>query len=580
MPVRRVDRSVARPATLIAVVAVVAVLYFASAVLIPLALAFVLCFLLAPIVQRLERWRIPRVVAVIVVVGAATAALVAVGRVVLDQAVDLAQEVPKYRENLREKLRSVRPGSVETVLKGAKEISDEIAGASTEPDSSTESPDAGNSKPEPVPVRVTEEEIHVSDLLAGGLGLLATLGMTAVLLIFMLLEREALRDRVVHLLGHGRLYVTTVALDEAAKRISRVLASQLLANTIYGSSVGLGLWLIGVPNAMMWGMLGVILRFIPYAGAWFVAAGPILLSLAIFEGWEKPMMVIGLFVVIELIINNAIEPMLYGSSIGVSGLAVVVSAMFWTWLWGAAGLVLALPMTVCIVVAGQFVPQLSFVNTLLSDKPNLPRHTRLYQRLLAMDADEAQSIIKDYLRTAEISAMFDELILPTLSLSERDRHAGALDEPRANFVIQFFSKLLDELESADMKAEASGRQARRMLVIAAHDEADTLASRMLQILLRRNGVEVVRMDSGHLASEVIAAIREQDPAVVCISAVPPNAAWHARYLCRRIGMSGLSPRIIVALWTLRPNERTVQRLHRFGVKQVAGSMRTAAEALR
>jgi predicted PurR-regulated permease PerM len=375
---------------------IIATLYFARDVLIPLALAALLTFLLAPLVTRLERW-LGRIGAVLLVVTLILAATGAAGWVLTRQLVDLATKLPDYKENIQTKLRSfkVPTGGVFTKFSETlEELKKDLPGA-TAPDI-TQVP----GKPETavltepsvnptVPVQVIETSKAnlfqlVQIIIAPLLGPLGTAALVLLLVIFMLLKREDLRSRLIRLIGQGRISATTRALDDAGARVTRYLLMQLVVNVTYGIPVAIGLYFIGVPNAVLWGACATVLRFIPYVGPWIGAAIPIALSLAVSPGWIMPLLTIGLFVVLELLSNNVMEPWLYGSSTGVSPIALIFAAVCWTWLWGPVGLVLATPMTVCLVVMGRHIPRLSFLSVVLSDEEALTPAEECYSRLLTV----------------------------------------------------------------------------------------------------------------------------------------------------------------------------------------------------
>src|SRR5690606_26808247 len=353
---------------LLSVLAVGAILWFAQDVLVPLTLATLLSFLLAPVVLRLQSWGLPRILAVLATALVAFTLLGAVLYVVSSQFLGLAESLPQYKSNLIERIHSLRSpagSSLRESTATVQELSEELQ-------------KAASGKPEGETVRkveVIEAPPSAMEVLRGMLGPvvkpIGTGAVVVVFVIFMLLQREDLRDRLIALVGVQDLHTTTRAMDDAAARVSRFLLMQLLINGMQGVAVAVGLWLIGVPNAMLWGALTTVLRFIPYLGPWLAAMMPIALSFAVFEGWSEPLMTVGLFVVLELVSNNFLEPWLYGTRTGVSQLALLVAAVFWTWMWGAAGLFLSTPMTVCLVVMGKYIPQLQFLSILLSDEPVL-----------------------------------------------------------------------------------------------------------------------------------------------------------------------------------------------------------------
>ena len=384
-------------ALLVGMVIVVGALYLGSEILIPLALALLLSFMLAPIVTRLRRLGLGRIPSVLIVVVLVFTALLGVGSIVGTQIVDLATNLPRYEWNLRSKIRDLSiaipsGGVVEQTSEMLRDLSQELEEATT-PEKEAES-EAEVPPPEPIPVQVQRPAPTPMQTLReiGGplVAPIATAGLVVVFVIFMLLQREDLRDRIIRLVGASDVARTTEAMNDAAKRISRYLLMQLVINLLYGIPVGVGLYFIGVPNPILWGLLATILRFIPYVGPVIAALFPIALSFAVAPGWSIPLMTIALFVVLELFSNNVLEPWLYGSSTGLSPVAVLVAAVFWTTLWGPAGLLLSTPLTVCLVVLGRHVPQLAFFDVLLGDEPALAPEVKFYQRLLAHDPEEAE----------------------------------------------------------------------------------------------------------------------------------------------------------------------------------------------
>src|SRR5450755_154314 len=384
---------------------VIAVLYVGKEVLIPLALAALITFLLAPVVGRLERW-IGRIAAVLLIVIMLFALMGGIGWILTRQAIDLAARLPDYQANIQTKVRAFRlpTGGVFTrISRSFEQIQKELPSVNT-PSPATPDPNRVLAGPaeksagqEPVPVRLVESEGGIARFAQGALGaLLSPLGTAALVLllvVFMLLKREDLRGRFIRLVGQGHISATTRALDDAGGRVARYLSMQGLVNAIYGSCIGAGLYFIGVPNAALWGALAAILRFIPYVGAWLGAALPLFLSLAVSTTWVTPLLTLGMFVVLELINANAVEPWLYGSSTGVSSIALIVAAVFWTWLWGPVGLLLSTPLTVCLAVMGRHVPRLAFLGVLLSAEEPLTPAQDCYHRLVSIgEKDEIELV--------------------------------------------------------------------------------------------------------------------------------------------------------------------------------------------
>jgi predicted PurR-regulated permease PerM len=387
---------------------VLALLYWAQAVLIPVALSLLLTFLLAPVVEWLERMHLGRIPAVILAVFFAFAVLAIMGWMITSQLTKLAGDFPKYEANIKKKIADVRQmgkgGAIERVQESVEEIKEEI--------NKVEPGKKGTSSPREVVVKGQESATSWPvPAVAGSLvERLASAGLAIVLVIFMLFERADLRNRLIRLIGYGRLTVTTRALEEAGNRISRYLLAQSAINAFYGLAVGVALSLIGLPYAILWGVLGALLRFIPYVGPWLAALMPSVLALAAFEGWLWPLIVVALFAALELFTNAVLETLLYSDSAGVSQVALLIAIAFWTWLWGPIGLLMATPLTVCLVVLGKYVPQLEFISVLMSDEPIAESDIIFYQRLLAGDQDEAAQIVQDYLKSHAPEKVYDDVL--------------------------------------------------------------------------------------------------------------------------------------------------------------------------
>jgi predicted PurR-regulated permease PerM len=611
---------------------VVATLYLARAVLIPMALAVVLCFLLSPLVHRLQRWGLGRVPAVIVVTVLSFAAIGTLGYVVTVEAISLAETLPQYKGNIREKVRVMAaPRLFGRATERIREATEEAISATTQAASeaatqaaATAPDDASQARPahaapttqpdEPLTVRLAEPAVNPLESLAATifplLGPLGTAGIVILFVIFMLIERESLRDRIIGLIGPSQVNITTQAIDDAARRVSRYFLMQFAVNGTYGVVAGVGLWLMGVESAVLWGVLCFVLRYIPYIGPWLGAAMPILLSLAASDGWTQPLMVIVFFVVLELVSNNVMEPLFYGKGTGVSPMAVIVSAVFWTWLWGAPGLVLAMPLTVCVVVMGRYVPQMEWLSRLLSDEPGLPLPSRVYQRLLAMDQDEALTLAKEFLKDNSLLDWYQHVMVPALMQAEHDRHNGALDDDRAKAVYTAARSMVEEVgewadENADERkagdkrtdkpgddAEPSKRQPRQdratpaansqplILIVPARDEADEVAGMMLCQLLTRQGQRCQTAAAESLSAETSQRAVELKPAAICVSAMPPMAVSHARYMCKRLSAAVPGVRLVVGVWHASDLAHATTRVRATGGETVVATFSQAIEALR
>jgi predicted PurR-regulated permease PerM/methylmalonyl-CoA mutase cobalamin-binding subunit len=586
---------------IVTLVVVVCVLYAAQEILLPFALAILLSFLLAPLVTRLERFWLGRIGSVVVVVGLAFCLIGGFGWVVGNQFVQVSADLPNYKDNLIRKIRFAR-WSASGALGRAKATIDEIGKELTEePVESSQPPDAqarqwfsyipfpgGNQADEDdaVDVRVVAlppSPLHqVSTWLGPLVAPLTTVGMTIVFVVFMLIKREDLRNRLLQLLGTEQFYVTTTALDDAAARLSRYLRMQLLINIGYGVVIASGLYLMGVPNAALWGALGGALRFLPYVGPWIGAALPITLSLAIFDNWTQPLSVVGLFVALELFVNNVAEPLLYGSSTGVSAAGIIVSAIFWTWLWGPVGLVLAMPLTVCMVVIGRHVPQLQFLDTLLSDNPPLSEHQGLYQRWLAQDEHEAAQLAKQFQSSHTASEFCDQLLIPALQLAERDRHADRLDDEQVRFAMESAEALVADLvlEPPASDESPSTSVPFSVLCIPAKDKADEVVGKMIAKLIERHGFQTATASTQRFLGELVEKLKDAPVDLIVISSLPPLAGRYSRLVCKRVHAAQPEIPILVGLWGGGRMVQTQSKLIDAGADQVVTSVGEAVEYLR
>ena len=549
----------------------VAVLYFARTVFIPLALAILLSFMLAPLVIRLRHWGLGRIPSTTLVVLIAFAILGIVGAVMAFQLGDLAHKLPEYQHNVQQKVDSIRNsggGLIKRVSVSIQRFTDEL----TPPRAAT----AKNQPLEerPVPVEIRRTSFSPMEVIQKILGSIVSLVLTAVIVIvfviFMLIQQEDLRDRLIRLAGSGQVNLTTSMIDDAAQRVSRYLLAQFVINAGYGALTGSVLYLIHVPNPLLWGMLAALFRYIPYLGIWIAAVMPAAVAFAVEPGWYHVPIVFGTYIGVDLLMYNFAEPFLYGSSTGLSPLAVLVAAVFWTWLWGAAGLLLATPLTVCTVVIGRHVPALRFLEVLLSDEPVLAPKTRFYQRMLAMDLQEAHQICEDFLKDKPLEELYDEVLIPALSMAEEDRHRGKLDEQKERFMLQNTRALVEDLAEhcnervgADCPGKgglrAKGEAAEKIKIeplgsaevvcVPARDEADEIAAFMLNQLLQKRGISAKTVRSRIAPSNIVAEVRQESPKVATIVAVPPFAYMHTRYLCRRLRNAFQSLKLISGILT-------------------------------
>jgi predicted PurR-regulated permease PerM len=571
-------------------------LYFCREVLIPLAVAILFSFILTPLVRWLEQLRLPRLVSVLIVVLVSVSLLAVVGYVVGRQFVSVVDQLPRYQGELRTKLASIRSHGhffkkLETEAQSIANTSLAIPPAAT--GQAAPSPATQPSEQNPLPVKIVQQtspfEI-VTNNAGSFLGPLADTGLVLVLVVFMLYQREDLRDRMIRLVGHGRLNLTTKALDDAGTRISRYLGALAIVNTCYGICVSLGLWAIGhwfgkghaFPNVLVWGLLVGLFRFVPYIGIFIGASVPLLLSFALFPGSAVFLATVALFAALEIVVSQFIEPSWYGASTGMSALAVLLAAVFWTWLWGPVGLLLSTPLTVCLVVIGKYVPPLQFLDILLGDEPVLPPHVRVYQRLIAGDEEEAEDLVESLHKEKSLVQIYDDVLIPALALAELDFHREALPKEQIDFVRQSMRGIVEELSEAEREqrlrdaaahAEEKAKDqpapparpaprpnlpkdcAVNVLLLPAKNESDEIVCLMLHQVLELRGYCATMSRVESLASEMVDLIDRAKADVVCVSAMPPAAVAHARYLCKRIHLKFPDMRMVVGLWTAKGDLR-------------------------
>jgi predicted PurR-regulated permease PerM len=574
-------------------------LQFAKQFLVPVALAIVISFLLTPLVERLERWRLNRTAAVLSVVSLAFLIVGIVGYVLVRQVKEIAVALPQYEGNIESKVESVAR-RLRQFSKMTHEIEKMAEYPATQPTNTANTPPGlpGIIWPqravEPVMVERPQEQ-HLSLLtisaLTPALQWLATLFVVIVLVIFILLGREDLRDRIIHLAGQGRMNITTQAMQDASTRVSRYLLVQSLINGTYGILVAIGLTAIGVRGALLWGILFAALRFIPYAGALLGAALPCLLALAL-PGNGRFLFTVGMFVCGEVIVGSWIEPWLYGTHTGVSSVALLIAAVFWAWLWGGVGLLLATPLTVVLVVIGKYIPQLEFLSTLLGDEPVFETYTRYYQRLLASDQEEADEVVEEDLKIKPLEEVYEEVLMPALAMAELARHRDLIDEDRLAYIHRAMKDLVQELgerppapptlKADDEQAGAlvwppvNGAASVNVLCLPASSEADEIAGMMLAQILSRANFHVRSVSVTPLASEMLQLVEEYKAHIVVISAVPPAAVTHARYLRKRLHARFPDLIVVVGLWTFRGDlPRAKRRIVGLETDKMVGTFKSA-----
>jgi predicted PurR-regulated permease PerM/CheY-like chemotaxis protein len=541
---------------------VVAALYLGQRILIPLALAVLLSFVLAPLVSRLERRGVRRTPAVLLVVGAAFLLLGLVGWGIASQATAMINDLPQHKKDVQQKIADLQGAGKHGLLATVQDFLDEVERVSRS------APDDDG----PV-VRVQPERrslfAQLQAVLGQFLGVLSTALVVVLLVIALLQSREDLRNRLIRLAGRGRLTLTTRALDEAGQRIGAYLLRHSAVNAGFGAAVGLGLSLIGVPYPALWGLLAGALRFVPAVGVWLVAPFPAALAFIHSPGPVPCILVLTLFLALELFTGYLIEPRVCGPSIGVAPVPLLLAVMFWTGLWGIVGLVLATPMTVCLAVLGKHVRQLDFLAVLLGSRPALSPEDRYYQRLLARDRYEAEAVAKAFLAEHSLPELFDDVLLPALVLVRRGRRCGELSGDDEQFILRTTSELIEDW--GRVHGPPAGGAARvRLLGLPACDGVDEVVLRMLRVLVRSEGHELLLAGAD---SPGLAALAQQPDGVI-VTSLAPAGLTQARYLCRRLRAQSPDLRIVVSRTGDRRGAKKSRRLLlSAGADQVAPTLR-------
>lgn len=576
-------------------IAVVAALYLGREVLVPITLALLLAFVLSPLVELLRRLRLRRIPSVILAVLLALGIILALGTAIGSQVANLAKGIPLYQATIETKIANLRENTIDRISREIGSLGHRLTGAgsgSGEKNASTPAPAdtaSGSSDQKPVPVVVTQPTPSAleigKDVISPLLHPLATAGIIFVVTIFVLLQKEDLRDRAIRLFGSGDLEGSTAAIDDAGRRLSRYFLTQLGINTSFGVIVTVGLYFLGVPSPVLWGILGALLRFIPYIGSYIAAALPIVLAAAVEPGWTMAIWTAVLYVVVELTMGQAVEPMVYGSSTGISPIAVVVAAIFWTWIWGAVGLLISTPLTLCLVVLGRHVEKLEFLDVLLGDRPALSPVESFYQRMLASDPDEAEEQAERYLKDRPLSSYYDEVALKGLQLAASDVARGALSPMRIEEIKTSIDELVRDLDRYDDEPSPSQEEDATIagptldeqklptepppegdapdrkwlapewqgetpvICIAGRGPLDEAASNMLVQLLEKHGLGARMVPHEAVSRSNINSLDVEDAAMVCISYldISGNPA-HLRYLLRRLRERLPGVPLLVGLW--------------------------------
>ena len=560
--------------TLATIILVVALLYWAKEVFIPFALAVLFSFVLGPIVTRLRRLGLGRVPAVSTVTVLTFAFMFSLGWVVTHQLLHLASEFPTYKRNIQAKVQSVyRPLATQL---------DKTSGAIQ--DLQGQFLAAQRRGPAPVTkVEVVQPAPTLPQLVRRAVGpLFRPLGtgvMVTVLVICMLLNREDLRNRLIRLFGRHHLPAATQALDDVSRGVSRFLLMQSLINGGYGISFGLGLFFIGLPNSVLWGVAATALRFIPYIGSWIAGLLAIVCALAVFSGWSQTLFVAGLFILLEIVSNYLVEPWLYGTRTGLSPLAVLLAAIFWAWLWGPVGLLLSTPLTVCVVVISKHIPQLAFFSILLGDEPVMGPRSRFYQRLLALDKQEASELVEQQLEEKPLIEVCDTTFVPVLRLASSDRRRGALDTRRAAALFANLRDQISGLRDPRSNVAAGARKTtpgRIVHCVPSQDEADELGALLFVKLLEAQGIPARQTTANDLPEAMGLATHQ---AIVCVSAISLPALENAQRLIKPLRACYPDLPILAGLWDAAPQTREadIAELLAAGATQVATTLQDGLE---
>jgi predicted PurR-regulated permease PerM len=610
--------SIASLLALAVAVVVIAGLYLGREVLVPITLALLLSFLLAPLVGLLRRIGLPKTVAVLLATVLALGVILTLGAVIGTQVASLAEDLPRYEGTIETKIGSVRSYAADHVSHLLNGVGERLllgggpaAGGAAAP--AAAQVDTSVHKPVLVQVEQTPPSpIHLASLvLMPALGPLATAGIIVIVTVFMLLQQEDVRDRLIRLFGSNDLHRTTLALDDAGYRLSRYFLVQLGLNTAFGILIAVGLFFIGVPNPVLWGILAMLMRFVPYIGSLISGVLPVVLAAAVEPGWSMALWTAALFLVVEPIMGQAVEPVVYGHSTGLSPLSVVIAAIFWTWLWGPVGLILSTPITLCLVVIGRHIEPLQFLDVLLGDRPALTPVEGFYQRILAGDADEAMDQAEMLLGECSLSDYYDQVAIKGLQLAAGDVQRGVMTSERLATIKDTIMELIEDLEDTDdvtpaphkdtggidtaprdahaapravlptapPPPERSGawRSAKPILCVAGRGVLDEVSGAMLAQLLGKHGLDAEVVDAHRVTRGARDAFDTSGIAMVCVAYLEINGSpSHLRYLLRRLRARFPGLPLLVGIWPTEDPVQVDQRLRAvIGADFYAGSLHEA-----
>jgi predicted PurR-regulated permease PerM len=548
-------------------VIILAAFAWAKEFLLPLILAMLISFLLAPVVSRLERWRFPRVVAVVSVVAIAIAIIGGLCSTLSLEGLDLVNALPKYRDNIHARWAAVQkgpPGPLNLAFSNIGALVDDLSKVTASAES--------DQKVEATKVQIVSGGDSIIAMVKNGLapvfGPIGELALIVVLVVFMLLERMRLRVRFLRLIGHSRLATTTLAIDEAGSRLSGFLFGQLLVNTGYAVVLGIGLFLIGIPNALLWAVLTLVLRFLPYVGLWISAFFPLVLSIAISTSWKEPIFTLALYGFLEVFTNNAVEPFVLGGSTGISPLAVIVSAFFWTWLWGPIGLLLSTPLSACLVVLGRYFPAFHICSVLLAAEPPTSSETNFIRLLTEGRLSEAKALVGMHL-SVDVA---EELILPTLRAVENDLYPGVVSSAKSRIYGQL-RELIEEMTveiptESEQPSEPPKSEGPKLAIVPFIGEGDAIVGSIIGRLLETEGIRTTLLSSRTLRAEKVGRLKELKNTLILISAIESRSVVTIGKMAHSITIEIPNAQVLVGLWSL-PTEGAARWVRR--IKDSSGS---------
>ncbi|MDB5592510.1 AI-2E family transporter [Enterovirga sp.] len=590
------------PGALITGAVIVAALYVGREVLVPFVLAVILSFVLAIPVRLLQGWGLGRVLPVTAVVLLAFLAIGGITALLVGQAAELANDLPRYQSTIRDKISALKgatagSGPLERLGDMLQELAKDLGPQPSTAQPQTPGAPPAAAEPAPVPVEIAKTRISplaaIAAFVAPVVKPLGTAALVIVFTVFMLMQREDLRNRAIRLAGSRDLQRTTAAMDEAAHRLSRYFLVQVLLNAAFGAVVGIGLWLIGVPSPILWGILSFVSRFVPYVGVALAAGGPLLLAAAVDPSWTMLLMAAGFFICIEFGVGQIVEPLIFGRSTGLTPLAVLGCVTFWTWLWGPVGLIIAMPLTVCLVVLGRHVEQLEFLDVMLGDRPPLTVAEVFYQRILAGDAGEAIEQAELFLKEHSLAAYYDEVAVKGLALGQVDLARGALDEAALVRIEEASTQLIEELAEHEADPPAGSPEGKKIevkraagdedldqtldsadaaagelptlpagalgpgasdqpavLCVAGRNGLDLVSARMLAQILEKHGLPARVESSDVLSTTGIARIATGSARIVCLSYLDTSVTVHVRFAVRRLRRRLPDALVVIGSWGL------------------------------